>query len=666
MGYPRLRRSSRPARLLGILAAGSLLAVLSGGAGAAPPVTLLTQDDFRHGTYVIDQPGRYRLAEDIRFDPNSVATLNRLCRDAPEELPASARCPLDAWRAGFPFPTQFTRGGGAPFRPGGPLDARYDPKGFGLGFFAAIVITADGVDLDLGGHRIEQSEQHALLQRFFAVIELAEQPFVPSQGPADFGEELEAARNVVIRNGTIGRSAHHGIHGNGNRNVRIRNVDFEDYEVAAVALNGVDGLLIRGVHASNRKDVPVLGTFSAAQFIKPYLEFLVRSGAPTTFRGRSPREIRDALRDAVLAVHEDLVVDRHLVGGRPRIDAAEHPAEAALFDNPRGLVDGNSYSFLVNELGVAVNGFPRGPTEPSRNVVLQDVHVDGQHGFVNEIVTLARDGTAVTDPVGAVLQLLNRDAEGRPVTLDEAERYRGNAVADAQLLVAKAAANGDFAGSHLDLTRLSITQEVVAWAESDAPLSTLADGPGDWLCNGDSMFHVNKGVIGFKMDAARNVVLANTTVRDLVNHGREGSERCGDYSGARSHPLATLPGYGGARTRAYSFAGSRNVFVRRARAEGVRAAAGDATGLDVFTDSRRVFLLQSFVEDLEAGLQGPPHYAAPNGDPAATGFRIGPAVERARLLRVCAELVTAFGEERLLDDLGGDAFVRAFCRGRRP
>ena len=60
-----------------------------------------------------------------------------------------------------------------------------------------------------------------------------------------------------------------GIHGNDNTNVLIQDVEFRDFEVAAVALNNVDSLEISGCNVvKNRDDVPVVGMFSAARFIR--------------------------------------------------------------------------------------------------------------------------------------------------------------------------------------------------------------------------------------------------------------------------------------------------------------------------------------------------------------------------------------------------------------
>lgn len=229
----------------------------------------------------------------------------------------------------------------------------------------------------------------------------------------------------------------------------------------------------------------------------------------------------------------------------------------ALFHNPVGLIDGNSYGYMVNAFGVAVDGFPKRPdnreTFPSRNIKLKDVHVIDQKAFVNEVIAINQNGRAVIDPVGAVFQLRNLHPDTmNPITIssldDSQAEYIGNVVANAQAFVAKAFLSGDFDRSYLDLTRLNITQEVLDFVEAVSGkerLVSLVPSKDDYFCNGDSMLHVNKGVIAFKMDAAKRVQLTNTSAQEVENLGDAGSDVCGTYD--KSHPQATLDGYGGAR-----------------------------------------------------------------------------------------------------------------------
>jgi len=128
------------------------------------------------------------------------------------------------------------------------------------------------VTIYLDGFTLEQSPIHALMQRFYANIELNNSPFIPDVGPAQFiGEEpFTPVSNIkILGPGVLGRSSHHGIHGNENSNIEIRDITFTDFEVAAVSLNNVDGLdILNNKITQNRHDVPVNGMFSAARQIR--------------------------------------------------------------------------------------------------------------------------------------------------------------------------------------------------------------------------------------------------------------------------------------------------------------------------------------------------------------------------------------------------------------
>ncbi len=652
-------------------------ATVPGGA-TSEDVTYLDADDFRYGTYVIDEPGVYRLAEDISFDPNSPDTLSQAIDDGviPAEAAASLELPspVDPHFAGLPLATQLVPGGVDDFTPAGPLDARYDPAAFGLGFFAAISITADDVVLDLAGHTLEQSAEHALLQRWFAVVELADQPFGPAPGPAAFGSELDAAHRVVIENGTIGRSAHHGVHGNGNSDVTVTGVDFEGYEVAAIALNGVDGLVVKDVTASNRKDIPVLGTYSSARFIEAYVDYLVDSGSPTTLTvgGKELRavDVYVALCELIDQVHQDLVDAPHIVDGRAQIDAVSHPLAYALFHNQSGLPDGNSYSFLLNDLGVAVNGFPTVPDGvtrmPSRDIVLEDVEVHDQSAAIIEVVAIDADGSAIIDPAGAVFQTRNAHPDtGAPITIsswqDAEATYVGNPVANAQALVAKAAARGEFEGSHLDVTRSNMPSTVLAWVEGASGSETLADIAARYICNGDPMFHVNKGVIAFKMDAAEGVELRDTVVDGLANYGAAGSTVCGDYGDGISHPNATLHGYGGTAVRAYTFAGSKDVRVERAEANDVSAARGPAVGFAIMTDTTDAGCTDCVSVDVLAGWEGSPAGEGLSPPAVATGFLVSDQAQDVSIDGGCVADLSGADGEWFIYDQSGAALVTNTC-----
>ena len=156
-------------------------------------------------TKIIDAPGNYKLCGDITFG-----------RIGSDPADSSGDTSLDS--GSDETSSDFGNGGS-------PLDfdedlfdpdfdnSDFDPNAFGLGFFAAIAIAAPDVKLFLNGFTIEQAPEHALMQRFFSIIELADSPFIKDVGPAQFvgGDALVAASNVeIVGPGVLGRSSHHG------------------------------------------------------------------------------------------------------------------------------------------------------------------------------------------------------------------------------------------------------------------------------------------------------------------------------------------------------------------------------------------------------------------------------------------------------------------------
>mmetsp|Transcript_23408 Transcript_23408/g.58543 ORF Transcript_23408/g.58543 Transcript_23408/m.58543 type:complete len:631 (-) Transcript_23408:10-1902(-) len=541
----------------------------------------IRQADFEAGTYRITAPGYYRLVEDITFNPHPVGSLSE-----DGEV-------MDAYHphVGDLFPSQRAEYG----------------QGFVLGFFCAVMIAAPDVTLDLNGKTLQQSKEHALLQRFYANIELADRPFIPKQGPHDFGAPIRSAVNVVIKNGFIGLASHHGIHGNDNVNVTLENLTFTDFEVAAVALNHVVGLTVRACTAThNRQDIPVLAIWSHARFLRRYVDFLADTSSTfLTVAGTrlSAKDVQAALRTAVNNVHDCLITR-----GRTFLDPVEFPTEYALFRND-GLLDGNAYGFLVNSHGVAVNAFPHNVSSDaaSLHVSFEDVHVSNIVARVPELVILGQGGKAAIDPVGAVWQLLNVHPDtASPLTMTSTDpavaTYTGNAVANAQALVAKAVLAGDFKDApSFDVSRTAITADMIAWVEDGSVLADLLTH-ASWLCGGDCMFHVNKGVLGFKMDGAADVHMRRCGAHHLSNHGRERDTRCPPLPDGRAHPLGVVGAYLGADVRAFTVAGSRRVHLEDCYAAQCQAERGCAVGFSVMTDSDDVTLERCSVEALSASV----------------------------------------------------------------
>ena len=116
-----------------------------------------------------------------------------------------------------------------------------------MGFFAGITVEADDVVIDLGGHRLAMSTPFYYQQRFFSVIALKSVAFPLNQGPGVFGTEPLYPSNVVVKNGEIGLSSHHGIHGHYNSDVTIEDVHIYDFETHGVEMSYFQNLKMKNV-----------------------------------------------------------------------------------------------------------------------------------------------------------------------------------------------------------------------------------------------------------------------------------------------------------------------------------------------------------------------------------------------------------------------------------
>ena len=524
---------------------------------------LLTQADFARGTLRLRTPGVFVFNEDVAFSPNADADYRVDMATQPE------------------FASVFA---------------------FRLGFFAALTVEAPSVIIDLAGHTLSQSVAHSVQQRApFSLIELANQPFITGQGPTNFGPALVSADGCVIENGVLGRSSHHAIHGNGGRNVLIRNVRAHDYEVAAIALNGFKRVLIDNVRAEGQfTQVPVLGTYSNARHLVPMARRALMSPLISTPKKMALTERVQALETLMAHAFNDIVASGS-------ISNATHPEAHALFANERGVIDGNCYSLILHPLGAAVNSFwsleppAAGSTSSNEHILVRNSTFAETSNHIVEVVALvSNESTAVRGPVGALLRLVDNDNRLRLFADDGS--YTGNALADTQVALMDAAL--DIANTTLRRSlfgTLHGPEPVVRWRRGELTLQQLVSEHGyRYWRNGDTMLHVNKGATGIRIDGARNVCLDRVRIEGVSNTGLPGiihrlpgetSDEAAAYVSAEDggHPLQGRQyGYMGADARGLSIAGSAGVYLRQVRVERVHSYRGFARGIDIFNYAQGV------------------------------------------------------------------------------
>ena len=559
----------------------------------------------------------FKLQENISFNPNSLASLAvDIDNVTPNEVTRAGRIRADQ-------------------------HIFYNQRAFGIGFFAALILQATNVVLDLNGYELKQSDEHVLHQRFFSIIELASIPFLPTQGPHTFGKSIKAADRCLIMNGTLGSSSHHGIHGNLASNIVMKDLKIENYEVGAISLNGVRNIFMDNIVAAGHSiNVPVLGIFSAGRFIWEYLEELKKNNSSSTITVSNKvlgiHEVQNALEKSLKNACLD-IIDPRTGNYKPGTYIVD-----TLYRNEKKLVDGNSYGILINQIGVAVHGFPKNRNEPSENILMKNVCVKNHIAWVNEIPALKNPkGGIENDPVGAVFQTQNGYH-----TLNKEGIYIGNVVSNAQLLITRAIINNDILfGMRANVChcvkRNSISTRTLNWAESGRSLLTEKV---NYVFNGDSMFHVNKGLISFKLDAIDGLIAENC-ISSITKNVTEKYAECLESltcwiipeenkqqyklyanSLALSTEGATYRGCNVHSVRAWSLASSKNCYLINCTSRNIESYLGRALAYDIHQDSDNIYLLNCSVYNVLGGSKSDVFKFIDRRmmeKPKSIGFRVG-------------------------------------------
>ena len=586
-------------------------------------VVTLQQSDFDHGTLRVHQPCLLKLTESVEFNPNRPSTW--LDNGDAQTSDFSLAVKIDPNRTLDWFPNS-----------GATNNAQYfEPEvgfAYSLGFFAAIAIETCDVILDLCGYTLSQHPEHALQQRFFAIIELADQPFMPLQGPSNFGAILKSAKNTIIKNGRLGLSSHHAIHGNDCDEIMIYNVQIENFEVAGVALNGCNGLYMKNVNLlGNRKDVPILGTYSGARFVKRFVEMVQTMSLSNS-----------DLDNAMVALDLDMEEAFNDI-------IFSNGTTSDLFKNVEQVVDGTCYGFLINPKGVAVNTFlddrNNAKAFETTNIHLINCSANNIKGNIREIIGLAHpNGGMQVDTAGALLQFFNG------VSTESAGKYTyvGTTLSEVQIELSKikkdlddAMQNTSFFGTlnihpGIHLWQMDNTNyfefigegEIQLFYENSDPI--LIDSSNvvyDIKCNGDSMFHVNKGVMGYRIDGASTICLNNCSATNIENIGAKGSELCGAYTASHPATVGTkCIGYTGADTHGAVFNAINDAKITNFTVNNVVSGNACAHGINIQNGSLSSCFTNIVISDIESLESFDPSRAyLPNmpGSAVGLGVRFG-------------------------------------------
>ena len=551
---------------------------------SSPPTDIvtveLTNEDFNRGTVRITTGNCiFKLKENILIEPGT----------SPDFFPVESE--------EFPFP---------PYK---------------LGWFAGVTCeTSDPIVIDLNGFTIAQSKLFSLQQRFYAIIEIGDRPFLNGQGPSSFGEHFLPS-NITIMNGILSTSSHHGIHSPGfASNVLLENLQIQDFEVAGIHLNGAKNVVIKNCNIGPiQLEVPVIGTYSQCRFIKPFVESIDPNLRLDFARGsvsgyRILQDLNRVLDSAFenvknnQAVNHDNPLNDFIANRKTLIQASQ---EKEVYNSKLCYqATGGAYGIVLNKPGVAINGFlmeQPSNIEDNASILLDNVNICEIKSKTIEVVGLKDPDCVVCDgsyggggafqrgPVGDIFRIED--------LMDEEECYQSTPLSNAQLFVAV------HGGSNKGTTNLHPL--IIEWALSGdynkgtVPLQTYLQQNTQIykIFNGDAMAHVNKGNIGLFLQGGLDIEINNCDIAGISQNGGESIGTKLEYANGQNHPEAKINEYGGSTSRGIAVASCDQVTIQNTCVNTVHSYKANSIGIDYIGNNTNINTNNININNLSTGVQ---------------------------------------------------------------
>lgn len=478
-------------------------------------VHYLKQEDFNNGTYLIKEDGLYYICEDIELD---------MCNK-------NNYSPTDK--------------------------SKYGTKAFSLDFFAGISVSAKNVIIETYGHKryqIKMGKVFSAAQRFFSIIELADTPFIPGQGPGDFGDSIQAGNNIYIKDLILGRSSHHCLRYNNAKNVHIHNCEFRDFEVCGIAMNGGENIELSDCKIGpNLRDTVVNSLFSAARFLPRFTAH---------FKNKITSQEQQKL-DTLVGKLKDRT-DKVLLD----IQNKGH-TDDKFFKNDTHMTDGNVYGLLIHPSGIAINDFidEKWDKEKVAEIKIKNVVINDLVTQVEENIGISQlEGKGIqTDATGAIFEIKR--------VMDQNMKYVPDVLSEVQVYMAKLALKYG-----ITVAKNNLTQDLIDWTEGKITAAKLKQLGYVFKGNGDIMFHVNKGAFGARFDGLEKVNIDNLCVNRIINYGFMGEDqKCGNYTSSHDHQNRI--GYTGAQSVGINVSRCDQFLLDNINVSNIHADNGDAIGI---------------------------------------------------------------------------------------
>ena len=556
-------------------------------------VIYIKNDDFKNGTYRIKKSGKYVLSENITFEPNN--------NIFPLDKSESYNCELNYNLLDNFHPTteQLIE------EDEDTVDVvnKYPKNTYQFGFLAAITIEADDVELDLNGYTIKQSNIHHIQQRFFTVIQLNKSPFIHNQGPANFGS-ITFPKNIYIHNGTIGKSSHHSILGNGNKNIIIEKINLVDYEVGGIALNGSSNTIIDNVHILNSlKKVEINFLYSNALYTRRFLNEIRLSKNETIDINGEVKDINNIICNLQMEMMFKVLVPLYLQNNFTiptnimEQFNMQNTINSDIFINKELLPEGNIYGIVLNKLGVVINDFIETFIEhdKNKNILIKKIHIKNLDSNPKQILAICGNGIDTDN------NKVHKGAVGNVIPyelcLNDDYSYKPNVATNATFILAKYLNSNT--NEQINSKTIYVPDCIFNWVKGDSVLDNnfITNHKLKYINLRDQMFHYMKGNICLFISGASNVILENINIFD------RNSGVINDYSDFQKNHFTEVQGekypnknilykdnYIGHNLCSISIVSSKNININNVKINLLKTPQKLCTGVQMIGNNQQIIL----------------------------------------------------------------------------
>ena len=406
---------------------------------------------------------------------------------------------------------------------------------------------------------------------------------------------------MIIRNGVLGLTSHHGIHGNYNKNIQLRNLVVRDFETHGIQFNGFDTIVLDDVEVGPTSSKAFFnGEYGHMRALLPRFRAVAQEigddEEPIKFYGR---DRPTSMREITGEIQQQLdMAFAYVVHGKKYSPENSSPAVyesyksmLKLFINEDGIPNGGAqYGIFLNTFGASVFTYNLYTGFYSTNAILNNVRIHDMSHEMQEYVRIFRphSGDIIINPFNAPL-----NAEELFVDITDKNNehggfmYKGNIVLDAYIAMNYYSDNWDYLQMQLLMNNFLTT-----WAIGD-DTSTVTKNTVNFGCNSDVMIHSGKGINGLRLDGVQNVQIKDLSIYNLYDSTPIGSELCGEYDDLScascandgGHFRQTQPmqiGFTGNMNQAININAAIDVTIENINIDTIESKTGPAFGISIW------------------------------------------------------------------------------------